>query len=70
MGNKTLLTIIGEVWYFIGLLICWLVIWAVSGLHIDSWQGIVLFIAILILVFIGRIKDFIDEKIKEKFNGK
>jgi hypothetical protein len=66
MKNKTLLVVVGEVWYFIGLITCWLIIWTVSGLNIDSWQGIALFIAIIFLILIGRVKDSIDNRIEEK----
>lgn len=67
---KVLLITLNEVWYFVGLLAAWLIIWSVSGVNITSWKGIALFVSILFLVFLKPAKDLIDDKIERRNNDK
>ena len=60
MVNKTLIFVISEIWFFVGLLIGWLIIWNVTGLDLFSWKGLALFVAVLFLIFLKPMKDSID----------
>jgi hypothetical protein len=70
MKRKTLLFVITEILYFLVLLGAWLVIWEVSGVNINEWGGLAIFVAVLILIFIRDIRDSLFNHIEGKYNGK
>lgn len=65
--TKITYIIILDIIHIIALLLCWLVIWRTAKVTIDSWEGIVLFIAVVIISMLATTKDFIREIIEDRY---
>ncbi len=73
MKNKThrILTItIAEALYFIGMIVCFIIIWEITGLTPENWKFYVVLLTIIILIILNNFRGFWFFKPKMEMENK
>jgi Na+/melibiose symporter-like transporter len=70
MKGKYFRMFLVDIMHFIALLICWIIIWTVSGLDLTSWRGLALFIAVIAISMLWALRNWAHEMVEDKYNGK